>query len=175
MRYYIETERLILRDLLPTDDEGMFELDSDPEVHRFVGNKPVQTIEESRMVIAIIRDQYEANGIGRWAVIEKSTGLFIGWSGLKLVTETTNGHINYLDLGYRFMPKHWGKGYAKETAKASAAYAWDVLNAKELIGMAEEHNIASQKVLESVGLQYVAMFDWNGRPYAWYKMQRPIE
>jgi RimJ/RimL family protein N-acetyltransferase len=32
MKYHIETERLILRELLPTDDEAMFELDSNPEV-----------------------------------------------------------------------------------------------------------------------------------------------
>jgi RimJ/RimL family protein N-acetyltransferase len=72
MLFYIETERLIMRDLLLSDDDGMFELDSDPEVHRFIGNKPVQTIEESRKVIDIIRQQYEDNGIGRLAVIEKS-------------------------------------------------------------------------------------------------------
>lgn len=173
MRYFIETERLILRDMLATDDEGMFALDSDPEVHRYVGNKPVQTIEESRRVIEIIRSQYDTNGIGRWAVIEKNTGLFIGWAGLKLMKEMTNGHINYLDLGYRFIRQHWGKGYAKEAAKASAAYAWNELHAKDLFGMAEEHNIASRKVLESVGLVYREMFDWNDKPHAWYSMQRP--
>lgn len=173
MRYYIETERLIMRDVLPTDDEGMFALDSDPEVHRYIGRNPVQTIEESRKIIQFIKDQYDTNGIGRWAVIEKNTGQFIGWSGLKLVTETTNGHTNYLDLGYRFIRQYWGKGYAKETARASAAYAWEVLQAKELFGMAEEHNTASRKVLESAGLQYKEMFHWNGDPYAWYAMQRP--
>lgn len=174
MRYHIETERLIMRDLLPSDDNDMFALDSDPEVHRYVGNKPVQTIEESRKVIGIIRSQYEVNGIGRWAVIEKTTGLFIGWAGLRLMREVTNGHVNYLDLGYRFIKQYWGKGYAKEAAKASAIYAWNVLHADELFGMAEEDNIASRKVLESVGLVYEEMFDWNGRPYAWYGMQRPI-
>jgi RimJ/RimL family protein N-acetyltransferase len=175
MRYFIETERLVLRDILSSDDERMFVLDSDPEVHRYVGNKPVQTIEECRNVIAFIREQYEANGIGRWAVIEKSSGQFIGWSGLKLMKETTNCHVDYLDLGYRFIRQYWGKGYAKETAKAAAGYAWDVLHAKELFGMAEEGNAASRKVLESVGLQYKEMFDWNGRPYAWYSMRRPAD
>ena len=172
MRFHIETERLIMRDLLPTDDMDMFLLDSDPEVHQYVGRKPVQTIEQSREVIEIIRRQYETNGIGRWAVIEKSSGNFIGWSGLKLITEPINGRNNYLDLGYRFIKQYWGNGYAKETAIASASYAWDVLNAKELCGIVHIHNGASRKVLESVGLRYIGNFDFNGDPYEWYEAKR---
>lgn len=77
-QFYIETDRLIMRDLLPTDDAGMFELDSDMEVHRYIGQKTVKTINESRAVIGIIRRQYSTNGIGRWAIIEKTSGNFIG-------------------------------------------------------------------------------------------------
>lgn len=172
MHFFIETERLIMRDLLPTDDTGMFLLDSDPDVHLYVGRNPVQNIEQSREVIEIIRRQYETNGIGRWAVIEKETGTFIGWSGLKLITESINGHNNYLDLGYRFIKQYWGNGYAKETAIASAAYAWNMLNAKKLCGIVHIHNIASRKVLESVGLRYIENFDFNGEPYEWYEMNR---
>jgi ribosomal-protein-alanine N-acetyltransferase len=78
MEPIIETKRLILRELLPVDDIGMFELDSDKAVHKYLGNKPVNTIEESRKIIEAIRQQYEDNGIGRWAVVEKSTGKFLG-------------------------------------------------------------------------------------------------
>jgi ribosomal-protein-alanine N-acetyltransferase len=172
MRFFIETERLIMRDLLPIDDTGMFLLDSDPEVHLYIGRKPVQNIEQCREVIEIIRRQYETNGIGRWAVIEKETGTFIGWSGLKLITEPINGHNNYLDLGYRFIKQYWGKGYAKETAIASAAYAWDVLHAKELCGIVHINNVASRKTLESAGLQYVEDFDYDDQPYQWYEVKR---
>jgi len=48
MNIYVETERLILREILPIDVEGMFELDSNPIVHKYLGNKPVKTIEESK-------------------------------------------------------------------------------------------------------------------------------
>ncbi|KAA5532545.1 GNAT family N-acetyltransferase [Taibaiella lutea] len=172
MHFFVETERLIMREMLPTDDAGMFQLDSDPDVHLYIGRKPVQYIEQSREVIEIVRKQYEINGIGRWAVIEKETGAFIGWSGLKLITEPINGRKNHLDLGYRFIKQYWGKGYAKETAIASAAYAWDVLNAKELCGIVHIHNIASRKTLQSVGLRYVENFDYDGSPYEWYEMKR---
>ena len=172
MHFYIETERLILRDLLPTDDEGMFLLDSDPDVHKYLGRKPVQNIEQCREVIEIIRQQYETNGIGRWAVIKKETGTFIGWSGLKLMKETINGRNNFLDLGYRFIKQYWGKGYATETAIASAFYAWDVLKARELCGIAHIDNIASRKVLQSAGLRFIQNFDFNGDPYEWYEAKK---
>src|SRR3954462_3045386 len=105
MKIFAETERLILRELLPTDAEGMFELDSDADVHKYVGKKPVKTIDECRDVIEFIRAQYVSNGIGRWAVIEKSTNNFVGWSGLKLMKEKVNGHIDFYDIGYRLVKK----------------------------------------------------------------------
>lgn len=81
----IETERLILRELLPSDDKDMFELDSNPEVHKYLGENPVKNINQVQKVITMVRNQYQTNGIGRWATIEKETGLFIGWSGLNLL------------------------------------------------------------------------------------------
>lgn len=109
MKFHIETERLILRELRPSDEESWFEMDSNDEVHRYLGNKPVTSIEQIRAASQSIRQQYEENGIGRWAVIEKSSGNFIGWSGLKLIKEYENKHINFYDVGYRLHPKYWGK------------------------------------------------------------------
>ncbi|MCX8483291.1 MAG: GNAT family N-acetyltransferase [Crocinitomicaceae bacterium] len=96
----IETERLLLRELLPSDDRGMFELDSNLEVHKYLGENPVKNIEQSQDVISMVRNQYQTNGIGRWATIEKETGLFIGWSGLKFITEPENNKVNYYYIGY---------------------------------------------------------------------------
>ncbi|MBP6625056.1 MAG: GNAT family N-acetyltransferase, partial [Chitinophagaceae bacterium] len=101
MQFYLETERLILRDLLNSDDEAMFELDADPKVHTYLGNSPISTIQEARHYIDIIQQQYKNNGIGRWAVIEKSSNEFIGWSGLKFIKEYENNQINFYDVGYR--------------------------------------------------------------------------
>lgn len=173
MQFHIETERLILRDLLPSDDRGMYELDSDHDVHRYIGRKPVKTVEESREVIDIIRRQYKTNGIGRWAAIEKSTGAFVGWTGLKLIREPINGRNNHYDLGYRFIKRFWGKGYATETALASVRYAWNVLKADEVFGIADLGNIASRRVLEKVGMLQNGTFEYDGSPHAWYELRRP--
>ena len=89
MKIFAETKRLILREILLTDIDGMFELDSDPEVHRYLGNKPVSDKDQIIKVINFIRQQYLDNGIGRWAIIDKKTNNFIGWTGLKFVTDMT--------------------------------------------------------------------------------------
>lgn len=100
MKIFAETETLILREILPTDVEGMYELDADPEVHKYLGNKRVTSKEQTVDMIKFIRQQYIDNGIGRWSIIDKKSHEFLGWTGLKFVTDKTNRHRNYYDLGY---------------------------------------------------------------------------
>ncbi|NND10853.1 MAG: GNAT family N-acetyltransferase, partial [Flavobacteriaceae bacterium] len=119
MNFYLETERLILRDLLESDVDGIFELDSDSLVHEYLGKKPISTIKEAEEIVGFIRDQYEKRGIGRFAAVEKSSGDFIGWSGLKFNTgekETIGKKRDFYDIGYRLIPRFWNNGYATESA-----------------------------------------------------------
>jgi len=181
MKIFAETERLILRELLPIDSAGMFEMDSDPEVHTYIGRNPVTSPEQSRAVIEFIRQQYIDNGVGRWAVIERSTNDFVGWAGLKLVKERVNNHIDFYDIGYRLTKKHWGKGYATESAIAARDYAFDIIKAKEIFAMTDVDNTASRKVLEKTGLTYIETFGYDaepgwretGEPVTWYRMGNP--
>ena len=145
MKIFAETPRLILRELVVTDDEGMFELDSNAEVLKYLYTEPQTKIEQSRDVIAFIRKQYEDNGIGRWAVIEKQSGNFIGWAGLKLVKQTINNHTNYYDVGYRLIPRYWGKGYATETCKASVDYGFNILKLDLICATASMYNELREK------------------------------
>ncbi|MCC2545425.1 GNAT family N-acetyltransferase [Hymenobacter sp. BT175] len=174
MQIFAETERLLLRELLPTDAPGMFELDSDPEVHRYLGNQPVTTIEQSEALIAFVRQQYIDNGMGRWAVVEKQTGEFIGWAGLKLVEGPTNGRTGYPDLGYRFIRRAWGRGYATEAARASLQYGFDVLRLPAIYAIADVQNQGSNHVLRKVGLRFIEEFDLGGVPHNWYELNRPV-
>jgi len=169
----METERLILRELLPTDDIGMFELDSNPEVHRFLGNKPVKTIEESRMYIENIRQQYVDNGTGRWAVILKESNEFIGWSGIKLIKESINNHQDFYEIGYRFIQKHWGKGYATEAGQAFVDYAFNEMKVEYLYAYADAGNENSKKILGKLGMNYINSFEYEGEEHVWFKMKNP--
>lgn len=170
MEIFAETERLILRELVEEDEQGLFELDSDPEVHRYLGNQPVKNMEQIRMVIAFIQQQYEDNGIGRWAVVEKRSGAFVGWAGLKLFKEPVNGQQDFYELGYRFMKKHWGKGYATESAKASTNYGFKILKLKEIFAMTDVNNAASKQVLKKTGFIHINTFAFNEEPTDWFRI-----
>ncbi len=172
MKMHAETQRFILREIELTDVDGMFELDSNPEVHKYLGNKTVSSKEEMLKVIAFIRQQYVENGIGRWAIIDKENNAFVGWSGLKFVTENTNNHQNYYDLGYRLIPKYWGKGIATETATASVEYAFNELDCKEIFAIADVDNIGSNQILQKVGLKFIETFDEKGIEHNWYRLSK---
>ncbi|WBA41802.1 GNAT family N-acetyltransferase [Hymenobacter canadensis] len=167
MTTFAETPRLLLRELQPTDAPGMFALDSDPEVQRYVGNRPVQTLAESQQAIEFVRRQYQENGIGRWAVELKATGEFLGWAGLKLIREPLNGHVDFYEVGYRLIRRYWGHGYATEAARASVAYGFGELRQPVLYAIADMQNLASRAVLAKVGFQHLGEFEHEGAPTAW--------
>jgi RimJ/RimL family protein N-acetyltransferase len=172
MKLLAETERLIIREIVPTDVDEMFELHSDPEVHRYLGNKTVTTKAETIDIINFVRQQYNDHGVGRWAIIDKKTNEFIGWTGLEFVTKETNNHKNYYDLGYRLKKRFWGHGIATESAFASLDYAFDKLNANEVYAIADCENQGSNKILRKVGLKFVEIFEFEGIKHNWYKVDR---
>lgn len=172
MKIITETERFLLRELLPEDADALFELDADPEVHRYLGNNPVTEKKQIEEAISFIRQQYKDNGIGRWAIVDKETGEFIGWGGLKFVTEPTHNHCNYYDLGYRLLRKHWGKGIGTEVAKASLDFAFDVLNTETVFAMVDCGNKASDNILRKVGMCFIETFDLDGTPHNWYRLDK---
>lgn len=173
--FNISTPRLILRKIDLNDVDGLFELDSDPLVNKFLGNNPLTSKEQSLEIIEFINKQYADNGTGRLAVIEKERGNFIGWCGLKLFTQEMNGHNNFLDIGYRFMPKYWNKGFATEAAKASVVNGFQVFKHNSIFGMADVNNLASIKVLEKCGLKKVSTFVHEEIPHVWMERTRLLK
>ena len=175
MTVHIETERLILRDLRLTDLESMFELDSNPLVHEYLGNKPFTNIKQSEENIKRVLSQYIDRGIGRWATIEKSTGHFIGWTGLRLNTEyEMNGHTNFMDIRYRLMPKYWGQGYATESSIAALDYAFNTMQLELINGITELGNEASHVVLLKIGLEHTEDFFYEQEQMKlrWYELKK---
>ena len=172
MKIITETKRLIIREIFPTDVDAMFELHSDPEVHRYLGNKTISSKEKMMEIIIWLTRQYNDFGVGRWAMILKETEEFVGWTGLEFVTHAMNNHINYYDLGYRLNKKFWGRGIATESAVASLDYAFTKLKANEVYGMADCDNTGSNKILANIGLRFIETFDYEGVRHNWYKIDK---
>lgn len=168
----LETERLLLRELTEKDAERLFLLDSNPEVVKYVGMKPFSEINQTKELIKIILKQYEDVGIGRYAVVEKSSNLLIGWSGLKILREEINGYKNVYELGYRFLPEYWGKGYATESSKTWLDYGFNVKNTDVIYAYADSENKASIHTLEKLNFQNKGNFEDKGDICTWFELKR---
>lgn len=168
----IETERLIMREFELADAEGLFELDSNPDVIKFIGIDTVKEIQESEDMIRVLQKQYAENGVGRWAAIEKSTGDFMGWSGLKLYREPINNQINVYELGYRFIPRFWGKGFATESARAWVKYAFEELKIDKLFAVTDLEHDSSKNVLHKVGFKDIEVVNYQGEDVSWLEVTK---
>lgn len=157
MKIILETERLLLREFSPEDGFHFYHLNNDPEVIKYTGNNAFETLEEANDFIINYPD-YQRYGFGRWAVILKETDEFLGWCGLKFENEKDE-----IDLGFRFYKKHWGKGYATESAMACVNYGFTELKIEEIVGRAYIENRASIIVLEKCGLNFVENFIYDNR------------
>ena len=169
MKTLIETERLFFRELLPADADVMFELDSDPAVVQYAGDKPLTHIDQARQRLESILQQYQDVGFGRWAANLKESNECIGWAGLKYIKELNGRKDNY-DLGYRFLKRHWGKGYGTESAKALISYGFDEMKLARISAYVDVNHVASVKILKKCGLRFTNTFMGEGDLCAWYEI-----
>lgn len=147
---YLQTERLEIRPFTLQDAEAYWPLVSDPAVLRYTGEAPVNSIDAVRELLTSrpLRD-YDMHGYGRMACIEKSTGRLVGFCGLKYLED-----LQETDIGYRFLPDCWGKGYATESAQIIMQDGARALGLGRIIGLVEPENIGSVRVLEKLGLAF---------------------
>ncbi|MEP6955456.1 MAG: GNAT family N-acetyltransferase [Chthoniobacterales bacterium] len=159
MKVVLETERLLLREYVEDDAEAFLELNSNPEVLRFVSDKPLLNVEQARQILLDYPiDDYRAHGFGRCACILKSTSEQIGFAGLKYLPE-----LGEVDVAFRLKPAHWGFGFATEAALASVRFGFSNLGLQQIIGLALPENRASVRVLEKAGLSHAGTLRLWGR------------
>jgi len=161
---YLETERLVLRRFTADDVDLLVELDSDPEVMRYInGGEPTPREEVEREILPAFLRWYERpGGFGFWAAEEKATGEFVGWFHLRPAKGDPPGHV---ELGYRLRRAAWGKGYATEGSRALVEKAFAELGVERVYATTMVVNEASRRVMEKAGLRFVRVFhaDWPVR------------
>ena len=161
-----ETARLHHRALEVGDAEFFYELNSHPDVMRYTGEAPLPSVEAAADAIRAYPD-FESVGYGRWACALRTTGELIGFCGLKYLPD-----LDEVDLGYRFLPRHWGRGYATEAGAASLAFGFETLGLERIVGFVLPENPASIRVLEKLGLRPVGEHVEDGRPVLKYEIRR---
>ena len=160
----LRTSRMLLRRFTRDDLELLVELDSDPEVKRFIDNgAPVDRDVESEMLDWWLG--YSDRGekyYGFYAAIEQSSGEFIGWFHLR---PGEHSGPTEPELGYRLRRVSWGRGYATEGSRALVDWAFESLGADRVNAETMAINVASRRVMEKAGLRFVRNFrsDWPVR------------
>lgn len=149
----LETDRLRLRKL-STDDAGfILQLLNEPSFIRNIGDKGVRTLEDARgYILNGPMANYEKLGFGMYLVELKESGAPAGICGL-----IKRDVLEYIDVGYAFLPEFWARGYAIESASAILSYARDVIGSKRILAVTEPDNDRSIHLLEKVGFRFERM------------------
>ncbi len=150
-----ETARLIIREFNLDDAKAVFHFNAPTEVNRFTGDAGMcESVEDAEKIIRDIwLKEYKQFGYGRWAVVLKETNAVIGFCGFKNDTR-----IKAVDIGYRFHPEHWGKGYATESNLACIEYAKQHMALDRIVGDAVAENLGSIKVLKKLAMSYHSQY-----------------
>lgn len=146
--FYLETERLFMRESVVEDAEVFFKMTNDPEVMKYTGDVSFESVEKTRDLIRNYED-YQKNSYGRWTTILKETNEIIGWCGLKYIKE-----IDETDIGFRFMKQYWNKGFATESSIACMKYGFEEHNLQQIVGQVYRDHAASRRVLEKLGMTF---------------------
>lgn len=147
------TERLLLRPFTPEDALALYQLNGDPEVMRWLPKDEI--FGQPEAAVSFVRGYLEASRewpFARWAVTDRTSGDFLGWSGLR---EQANGEV---DLGYRFLRAFWGHGYATEAGHAWMRYGFGAGGLESIMARTAEGNVRSQRTLQKLGFLAAGTF-----------------
>lgn len=148
-----ESERLLYRHIQRADLTALFRIYGDPTTHQFNPHGPYPDIDHAREVLLRRLKDRAIHGFDDWVICEKSAPeTVIGFGGV-FVSAFNGRRIN--NLGYRFAPDAWGKGYATELAVRALRFGFEELSLGEIVGVVRENHTASRRVLEKAGLRFL--------------------
>jgi RimJ/RimL family protein N-acetyltransferase len=146
----LTTSRLQLRHLTLDDAEFILRQVNEPTWLQYIGDKGVRDLDGARKYLTDgPMNLYQSKGFGLYAVELREGGGPIGMCGL--IKRDT---LPDADIGYAFLPEHFGKGYAVEAGTATVEHARRDFGMKRLLGLVSPDNAGSIRVLEKLGLAF---------------------
>lgn len=147
----LESERLIIRDIDVNDAPFYFELFNDPDWIRFISNKNLKSVDETEAYLKKMKaENSKLGGLGFFTVILKETNKAIGVS-----TALQREKLEFVDIGYGFLPKARGKGYATEATKLIIKYVHKKFKQTKVLAFTMPENENSQKLLKRLDFKFV--------------------
>jgi RimJ/RimL family protein N-acetyltransferase len=148
----LRTPRLELRRWTDADREPFAALNADPRV---MEHFPASlTRSESDALVDRIEAGFAEHGFGLWAVEVLASGGGVGFVGfVGLTVPTFTAHFTpAVEVGWRLAAHAWGRGYATEAARAALDYGFGVVGLAEVVSMTSTTNLASQRVMQRLGM-----------------------
>jgi len=171
----LETDRLILRRMIPEDLDHLFALYRDPEIRRYFpdGTDGTLTYEQTKEELEwFLNGHPEHPELGLWATIHKESNQFIGRCGL--LPWTVEGQYE-VEIAYLLDKRYWRQGLGSEAAQAILHYGFEHLGLSRLVCFIDPANIASQKVAEKIGMTLekgMDGFEGDGIPFRIYSISK---
>jgi len=154
----LETERLVLREVTVQDAAFVLDLLNSPGFLENIGDRGVRTPDQARTYIEErVLGSYRDHGFGMWLTAQKSDGAAVGLAGL-----VRRDGLDVPDVGYAFIQRAWGRGYAQEAAAAVLAHARGPMGIPQLAAITTPQNLASMAVLRKVGFRFQGMITLPG-------------
>lgn len=147
---YFETERLLLRPTSVEDAPFIFELLNTPNWLRYIGDRNVRSVgDASKYISDRMLPQLRKLGYSNYTVIRKTDKAKLGVCGLY-----DREGLEGIDIGFAFLPEYEGMGYAFEAAKEVKRAGLEEFGIEQISAITAKENVASQKLLEKLGLKY---------------------
>lgn len=168
----LESERLILRKLIPNDAEEMFRnWSSDTTVTEYISWDAHKNVEETRQILKNNKTNYKKNeNYLSWGIVIKSTNELIG--NISAIPDKDNIPI----LGWVIGRKWWGQGYVPEAAAKILDYLFCKLGAEEVKSCHNVKNAKSGRVMQKIGMHFVEECSdtYNGKiaRKCWYRIKK---
>ena len=162
----LETPRLLLRMMRPSDLDGLMQIFTDPKVMAAFDSLPFTHAQMQGWLDRNLAHQHR-HGYGLFSVILKSEGTLIGDCGLEHMQLDGKEHV---ELGYDFRSDYWNRGFASEAAGAVRDYACSALQLPGLISLIRVGNHPSRRVSEKIGMSLVREMKPNNTAYWLYSM-----
>lgn len=143
----LETERLLLRQVVATDVNEVFFLRSNSEVLKYINKEPCKSHQEALEHIQLLTKLFTDNEGIAWAITQKGDNIFLGSIG---VWNIIKQHYR-AEFGYSLHPNFHKKGIMSEAAKAVINYAFVQMRLHSLEANVNPENTASIKILERNG------------------------
>ncbi len=154
--YIISTERLGLRRWIESDLIPFTQMNKDVEVMKYFPT--TLTDKETFAMVQRINLHFDKNSFGLFAVENKLTGQFIGFTGFAIPTFDAF-FTPCIEIGWRYKKEAWGQGFATEAANACLNYGFDSLQFDKVVSFTSAINLNSEKVMKNIGMSKVGEFD----------------